>query len=313
MAAVFRYEDLRFGQQRKNLWNVDCDQKLWTDHATQFKFDSSMLALQELVAVMSMAEQPMARDKDNGMGQHQMQNLTKLTKAKARSREPQGKALPNLDNIPLPKFVPNGIPLQTDVQTDCKEETLKMQNETGEDVLKADAAVQAGQDYVERTFCRVPPPPMPLTDFIESETTIQFNGVFASVGSIGHPTNCADACKYYRKAGGCKQGQLCTRCHLCKRRHLGRWRRPVVQHVEFGTDVSGSSEDSLQLQEAGVDTKDLEISSSLIEVSGNESSIGSLGHPTRCGPACRYTWRKSGCKNGQGCLCCHVCTWSRQA
>lgn len=36
-----------------------------------------------------------------------------------------------------------------------------------------------------------------------------------SKGSIGHPTSCSPACKYIKKERGCKDGDACTRCHLC--------------------------------------------------------------------------------------------------
>lgn len=36
-----------------------------------------------------------------------------------------------------------------------------------------------------------------------------------SLGSLGHPVSCGLACKYSRKPKGCKDGRLCTRCHLC--------------------------------------------------------------------------------------------------
>jgi len=34
-------------------------------------------------------------------------------------------------------------------------------------------------------------------------------------GSVGHPQTCAEACKYFRKARGCKDAENCDRCHLC--------------------------------------------------------------------------------------------------
>jgi len=40
-----------------------------------------------------------------------------------------------------------------------------------------------------------------------------------SVGSMGHPETCADACKYHWKSGACKDGSMCVRCHVCP------WRR----------------------------------------------------------------------------------------
>jgi len=37
-----------------------------------------------------------------------------------------------------------------------------------------------------------------------------------SVGSLNHPHSCGPPCKYAWKNKGCKDGYLCTRCHLCK-------------------------------------------------------------------------------------------------
>jgi len=48
-----------------------------------------------------------------------------------------------------------------------------------------------------------------------------------SIGSVGHPHFCKQACKYYRKASGCKDGNLCSCCHLC------RWRRKPKPSPSF--------------------------------------------------------------------------------
>jgi hypothetical protein len=37
-----------------------------------------------------------------------------------------------------------------------------------------------------------------------------------SLGSVGHPLTCSEACKYVGKPRGCKDGASCDRCHLCK-------------------------------------------------------------------------------------------------
>jgi len=37
-----------------------------------------------------------------------------------------------------------------------------------------------------------------------------------SIGSVGHPHTCAEACKYFWKNKGCKDGVHCIRCHLCR-------------------------------------------------------------------------------------------------
>jgi hypothetical protein len=51
------------------------------------------------------------------------------------------------------------------------------------------------------------PPPLPYEQK-EGDVTM-------SQGSIGHPYNCAPACKYAQKKRGCKDGLNCTHCHLC--------------------------------------------------------------------------------------------------
>jgi hypothetical protein len=37
----------------------------------------------------------------------------------------------------------------------------------------------------------------------------------ASIGSMGHPHHCGNACKYVRRKGGCRDGRNCQSCHLC--------------------------------------------------------------------------------------------------
>jgi len=39
-----------------------------------------------------------------------------------------------------------------------------------------------------------------------------------SVGSLNHPHGCADFCKYAKKSRGCKDGDACSRCHMCTRK-----------------------------------------------------------------------------------------------
>lgn len=50
-----------------------------------------------------------------------------------------------------------------------------------------------------------------------------------SVGSIGHPKLCAEACKFHSKPRGCKDGSMCVRCHICRwtRYHKKRPRRAI--------------------------------------------------------------------------------------
>jgi len=53
--------------------------------------------------------------------------------------------------------------------------------------------------------------------------------LWPSIGSVGHPHTCAGlGCKYSGKARGCKDGNLCTRCHLC------RWSRYESSACKIG-------------------------------------------------------------------------------
>lgn len=42
-------------------------------------------------------------------------------------------------------------------------------------------------------------------------------------------------------------------------------------------------------------------------------SRGSVGHPHRCGEACKYVRKSRGCKDGALCDHCHICEWNRYA
>lgn len=43
------------------------------------------------------------------------------------------------------------------------------------------------------------------------------------------------------------------------------------------------------------------------------TSVGTKGHPSTCGVACRYVRRKHGCRDGAACPNCHECHWRRGA
>jgi len=92
---------------------------------------------------------------------------------------------------------------------------------------------------------RVPPPPVPsapvppvpiatisIASLISNSDSMSankrgdatFNGSsnnLVSMGTVGHPHACGDACKYAQKPRGCKDGMQCRRCHLCKWRKYG--------------------------------------------------------------------------------------------
>lgn len=45
------------------------------------------------------------------------------------------------------------------------------------------------------------------------------------------------------------------------------------------------------------------------EVSGDAPTVGSMGHPSFCGLACKYARKPRGCKDGAFCDRCHLCPW----
>eukprot|EP00931_Biecheleriopsis_adriatica_P058766 TRINITY_DN35064_c0_g2_i1.p1 TRINITY_DN35064_c0_g2~~TRINITY_DN35064_c0_g2_i1.p1 ORF type:complete len:369 (-),score=50.34 TRINITY_DN35064_c0_g2_i1:136-1242(-) len=42
-------------------------------------------------------------------------------------------------------------------------------------------------------------------------------------------------------------------------------------------------------------------------------SVGSLGHPQNCNAPCKFTKTPRGCKDGEHCLRCHLCRWTRSS
>jgi len=41
------------------------------------------------------------------------------------------------------------------------------------------------------------------------------------------------------------------------------------------------------------------------------ASVGTVGHPNNCGPACKFHHTARGCKDGKFCTHCHVCPWRK--
>jgi len=111
-----------------------------------------------------------------------------------------------------------------------------------------------------------------------------------SKGSVGHPYTCGNACKYFRRKGGCNEGENCSKCHLCHWSRDPTQQKPAVQGVPIRVAVALS-------QDRADD--------------GELASVGSMGHPFSCNVACKYNSKKSGCKDGKQCSRCHLCPWRR--
>eukprot|EP00434_Breviolum_minutum_P010039 symbB.v1.2.008855.t1/scaffold553.1/size187910/16 len=104
-----------------------------------------------------------------------------------------------------------------------------------------------------------------------------------TVGSVGHPFTCAEACKYVKRKGGCREGASCTKCHECF------WSR-----IPAGADAIEQ-----KIQEP-------------VQQEAQPFSVGSAGHPYTCSNPCKYVWRKQGCRDGADCPNCHYCKWQRK-
>ncbi|CAE7661449.1 unnamed protein product [Symbiodinium sp. CCMP2456] len=92
---------------------------------------------------------------------------------------------------------------------------------------------------------RVPPPsPPPYSVFLmQVPSTVPPPPDYfpePSVGSRGHyQGRCAAACKYVRKARGCKDGVNCARCHICQFSSKGATKK--TPKMQFGRDATPST------------------------------------------------------------------------
>lgn len=125
----------------------------------------------------------------------------------------------------------------------------------------------------------IPPPPA------------GFNQAISSTGSLGHPDCCQKPCKYLWKKRGCRDGALCSHCHLCPRKGTKVMNPPWQERANTQTLPSKGN----VAQPRSV----------------TEVSVGSLGHPLSCAHPCKYNCKKSGCKDGRLCDRCHLCRWDR--
>jgi len=144
-----------------------------------------------------------------------------------------------------------------------------------------------------------------------------------SAGSLNHPHGCAQACKYVRRKGGCRDGQSCPNCHFCQWTRDGKKQTPSIQSsfVLNLDELLPESAPPLSLAEeiAAAATfllpknppPGLTAPTATTSMPPLCLSVGSTGHPHSCGPACKYAQKSKGCKDGVNCERCHLCRWSR--
>lgn len=108
---------------------------------------------------------------------------------------------------------PRGQGFPTAPRADVQGEASNLVAERGTEMPVTAASVVIGPQATTSGSAEVAPPP-PVTERGSS-----------SVGSVGHPLACAEACKYARKTRGCKDGAACSRCHYCE------WNRRSTKRV----------------------------------------------------------------------------------
>jgi hypothetical protein len=158
----------------------------------------------------------------------------------------------------------------------------------------ADGPSQA-LDHVPRAPPGLEPPPSVKPD-MSSESVPPPPEPPPSLGSLGHPYTCANACKYVKRKTGCRDGSACPHCHLCFWRHRARpsgLKGLCVEAYSGKGDALAEKEE----EQARIQTR---------------KSAGSVGHPHNCAEACKYFNRKGGCRNGTACTKCHMCEWRRK-
>lgn len=68
----------------------------------------------------------------------------------------------------------------------------------------------------EEELSGVAPPSAAVPDAVAPGKEKFGEGFWPSRGSVGHPHQCQDGCKYIRRPKGCKDGADCDHCHLCE-------------------------------------------------------------------------------------------------
>lgn len=110
-----------------------------------------------------------------------------------------------------------------------------------------------------------------------------------SIGSVGHPHCCKAPCRYFRRKGGCRDGDQCELCHICQWSRRPPEEKPIVERSSLRC-IPVPKEDSEEC---------------------SPCSVGSIGHPHSCAAACKYHSKPAGCKDGKLCTRCHLCRWNR--
>lgn len=132
-----------------------------------------------------------------------------------------------------------------------------------------------------------------------------------SVGSIGHPHGCKPACRYVKRRGGCRDGVTCTNCHMCFWRRVSPLDQAVPPPPRPYEETRRADEMASTPGQEASPPPGISAHPPIDAAALGLPSVGTWGHPHRCGPPCKYVRRKTGCRDGLDCLKCHRCHWQR--
>lgn len=196
----------------------------------------------------------------------------------------------------------------------------------------------------------LPPPPPPPSALLRPPAADQpaqgsaaeatANGGLAdvvSLGTVGHPFSCAEACKYRKRKSGCLLGAQCLNCHFC------HWRRERAERAMAAAQKASealreASEQRAPTAEASAQCAPTTVrpppgleaeaplsltlawAAALMAPEAPPANVralpsvarnqGSIGHPTACSWPCKYNSKSRGCLE-TNCARCHLCQWSR--
>jgi hypothetical protein len=87
----------------------------------------------------------------------------------------------------------------------------------------------ADSDYDSSTNCPLDSPPPEEREV--ASPTAEADFLLPSVGSADHSSGTCNPCAWYWKPDGCKNGESCTRCHLCPKGELKMRRKLKEKHL----------------------------------------------------------------------------------
>lgn len=237
--------------------------------------------------------------------------LEKISQLQAQTRHPPGLSLQEVDEsesdpevfgappLPHPVARPAKVGLQTSTPTAEQKSTVRSLGTVGHPFscaspcryVKRKGGCRDGADCPNCHECFWTK--SRGLDGLSSAEALPF-----SEGTRGHPDRCAEACKYVRRKGGCRDGEKCPKCHSCQWRRDGvknSWLEEEIDKIQadvrgpglLPSSVEEMEEEHRQLFENRLPLQQFQ------KLMGAESlemfpAMHSLGHPFTRAPCRRF-------------------------